>query len=210
MIKVLLADDHPIMLDGLELIFEGEEDIEIVERVTSAPAIHNYLKTCEQQVDIVFTDIKMPDLDEGLEIAEKIIQSKKYPQTHILFYSIRIDEAAVGKAIKMGAQGYLDKGCSGEEILSAIRTVAHNGESFFSEDVKKIVPAAIELMNNMPSAREREILTYLERGMKAEEIAKELFISVHTVRDHCKNLREKYGASNTPELLYILKQKGII
>ena len=210
MIKLLLADDHPIMLGGLELIFEDEADIEILDGVNSAEAIYDFLTNYAGTVDIVFTDIKMPEMNDGLEVANKIIKSKKYPKTHFIFYSMRMDEAAVGQAIQMGAQGYLHKGCSGDEILAAARKVALDGESYFSEEIRKIVPAATKLMDNMPSAREREILFYIEKGLKADEIAKELFISVHTVRDHVKNLREKYEANNVAELLYILKQKGII
>ncbi|MEM9847521.1 MAG: response regulator transcription factor [Bacteroidota bacterium] len=210
MIRVLLADDHPIMLGGLKLIFEDETDIEMVDCVENAAAIVNCLEHHRGNIDIVFTDIKMGHPDAGLEVAEQIIKSKKYPRTHVIFYSMRLDESAVGQAIKMGAQGYLDKGCSSEEILMAVRNVAQKGKSYFSKTIQEIAPSAEALMENMPSPREREILVYLERGLKAEAIAKELFISVHTVRDHAKNIRDKYNAANITELFYILRQKGII
>lgn len=206
-LNLLIAEDQPIMVQGLKLIFEDREDIDVVEDVKNGREMVKYVRNSPEDIDIVLADIKMPDMD-GLEAAKIIINSKAL-NTRILFYSIFITEAHVGRAIKMGVDGYLDKGCAGDEICKAIYEIK-GGKRYYSEEVRKISKSAVELMENMPSKREWQVVKEVEKGLLDKEIGEKLDISQYTVSDHIKNLRNKYGANNRTELLYFLRNKGLI
>ena len=205
--NLLIAEDQPIMVKGLKLILEDEKNIRVIGDVRNGRAMVEYIKNSEEDVHVVLADINMPDMD-GLEAAKIIVDSKEL-NTRILFYSILITEAHVGRAIKIGVDGYLDKGCEGEEICKAINEVIL-GKRYYSEAVRKISKSAVELMKNMPSKREWQVIKEMEKGFLDKEIALKLGISTYTVSDHIKNLRSKYNASNRTELLHILRNKGLI
>lgn len=207
MINTLIVDDFPAIRDGLELALEFKDDIKILKAVSSGREMMDFFETSLDNIDVVILDIGLPDMD-GLEVAEKIIESKKF-NTSIIIYSMYTSEAKVGKAIKIGVDGYLDKLCQTEEIYKAIKEV-EKGKRYYSKRVMEVSKSAIELMENMPSKREWEVIKEVDKGLLDKEIGDKLNISTHTVNDHTKNLRKKYKASTRTELLHVLRTKGLI
>ncbi|MEM8528770.1 MAG: response regulator transcription factor [Bacteroidota bacterium] len=207
MINLLIADDHPIVSDGLERIFENKEDVHISGIVRNGREMIEHLEDSTKEADVVLVDIKMPVMN-GLEASKYAIQSKKI-DARLILYSMYVDEAKVAEAIDMGVDGYISKGCLGKEIYNAVKKVKA-GEVYYCKDVKEILDNARILLKNRPSKREQEVIEQVEKGLQDTEIADELNIAPHTVRDHVKNLRRKFGVNNRTELLHVLRQKGFI
>jgi len=205
MIKILLADDHPIVTEGIEVVLEGKPDIEIVGAVHNGREVIKYLRTADHTIDVVILDIEMPDVS-GLEIAHEIIDDKEI-DTQVIFYSMHADEAKVKNAMKLEVGGYLHKGCKGSEIYEAVKT-AYSGGQYYSKKVEEVLDKAKKLSE--PTKREKEIIPHLDQGLSDKEIADKLFISTYTVSDHIKNLFRKYKANTRTELTYILRQKGLL
>ena len=205
MIRILLADDHPIVTEGIEVVLESKPNIKIVGAVHNGQEVMECLRNANPAIDVVILDIEMPDMS-CLEIAQEIIKDKKL-DTHIIFYSMHTDEAKVKNAINLNVSGYLHKGCKGTEIYEAVK-IAYSGEQYYSKKIEEIFDKAKELSE--PTKREKEIIPHLDQGLSDKEIADKLFISPYTVSDHIKNLFRKYKANTRTELTYILRQKGFL
>lgn len=205
-IRVVLADDHVFVRDGIKSLLENEANIEVVgEAIDGADALEVVATT---QPDLLIVDIRMPNLT-GIEVVEKLRSENN--NVKIIMLSMHESEEYVLKSIKAGADGYLLKGSSKEEFLKALHSVAAGGK-YFSGDISSILIS--QLTNSSPSLepkqslgeemmitkREKEILTLLLSGKGNKEIAEALDISKRTAEVHRFNLMKKLKVKNLMEL----------
>jgi two-component system nitrate/nitrite response regulator NarL len=205
-IRVVLADDHVFVRDGIKSLLENEANIEVVgEAIDGADAMEVVAAT---QPDLLIVDIRMPNLT-GIEVVEKLRSENN--NVKIIMLSMHESEEYVLKSIKAGADGYLLKGSSKEEFLKALHSVAVGGK-YFSGDISSILIS--QLTNSSPSLepkqslgeemmitkREKEILTLLLSGKGNKEIAEALDISKRTAEVHRFNLMKKLKVKNLMEL----------
>lgn len=205
-IRVVLADDHVFVRDGIKSLLENEANIEVAgEAIDGADALE---VVAETKPDLLIVDIRMPNLT-GIEVVEKLRSENN--NVKIIMLSMHESEEYVLKSIKAGADGYLLKGSSKEEFLKALHTVASGGK-YFSGDISSILisqltnPAtSFEPKQNlgdemMITKREKEILTLLLSGKGNKEIAEALDISKRTAEVHRFNLMKKLKVKNLMEL----------
>jgi DNA-binding NarL/FixJ family response regulator len=201
-IRVLVADDHTIVRQGLVTILQKAEDIEVVgEARDGAEAVESAVRTAP---DVVVLDVSMPRLN-GLEAARRIREA--LPKTRILVLTMHDDEEYVLKMVRAGASGYLVKDGAASELLDGIRAL-RRGEGFFGPAASRALAEAWrrgETAAEDPYARltdrEREVFQLVVEGKTSREIAKLLFISPKTVENHRSHLMEKLGAHTTGDLV---------
>ena len=212
-IRVLVADDHALFRRGLEMVLESEPDIEVVgEANDGQEAVRQAI---ELMPDIVLMDVRMPG-GGGIEACQAIKEAA--PHLKILMLTISDEEDDLYEAIKAGASGYLLKEISIEEVADAIRSV-QAGQSLISPSM------ASKLLNEFASMakkeeekvsaprprlteREMEVLTLVAQGLNNRDIAKELFISENTVKNHVRNILEKLHLHSRMEaVVYAVREK---
>jgi DNA-binding NarL/FixJ family response regulator len=201
MIRVLIADDHQMFVDGLKSLLVEEKEMYVVGEAKNG---YEVLDICDhEQVDIVIMDINMPLMD-GIQTSRKL--SKKHPSVKILGLSMYNDRDYISDILRAGAMGYVLKNTGKESLLSAIATL-QSGSSYLSEEVSRTLLSGFmknhsgEQMIEKLSDREREVLDCIASGLTTHEIADKLFISKNTVETHRKNLLYKLKAKNTAELV---------
>ena len=205
-IRVVLADDHVFVRDGIKSLLENEANIEVVGEATDGVEA---LKVVEaEKPDLLILDIRMPNLT-GIEVVEKLRSQNNLVK--IVMLSMHESEEYVLKSIKAGADGYLLKGSSKEEFMKAVHTIA-NGGKYFSGDISSILIgqlsnpfASLEKRqtideDTMITKREKEILKLLLSGKGNKEIAEALDISKRTAEVHRFNLMKKLKVKNLMEL----------
>nr|WP_321222366.1 response regulator transcription factor [uncultured Psychroserpens sp.] len=204
MIKLAIAEDHQSLIDGITLHLEYEDDIIIVGTANDGEEL---LKIVEKkQPTVVLTDIRMPKMD-GIE-ASKQIQILN-PNIKILAFSMFDQIDAIQQMLDAGAKGYILKNSSLTEVLNAIRAVSQ-GETYFDANINTNV---IDTKNSTKTKgiltkRQTEILQLIGLGKTSREIADELFIGVHTVDTHRKNMARILGLQGKGELMrYALEKK---
>lgn len=212
-VRVLLAEDHTIVRQGLESLLRSEPDIEVVgEAINGQEALQKVERLCP---DVVLMDISMPLLN-GLEATRRIQQ--QFPKVKVLILSVHANEEHVLQALQAGASGYLLKDTAVSDLVSAIRAV-HHGDFFLSPAISRTVieaylrgaTAATETNSySKLTDREREILQLIAEGYSTREIAQLLHISEKTVRAHRTNLMSKLDVHNTAELVRYAIRKGVI
>jgi len=205
-IRVVLADDHVFVRDGIKSLLENETNIAVVGEGTDGLEALTVVET--EKPDLLIVDIRMPNLT-GIEVVEKL-RSLNNP-IKIIMLSMHESEEYVLKSIKAGADGYLLKGSSKEEFLKALHTVA-NGGKYFSGDISSILIGQLTSSVSNPETkqffedeqlitkREKEILKLLLSGKGNKEIAEALDISKRTAEVHRFNLMKKLKVKNLIEL----------
>jgi two-component system nitrate/nitrite response regulator NarL len=205
-IRVVLADDHVFVRDGIKSLLENEANIEVVgEAIDGADALE---VVAASKPDLLIVDIRMPNLT-GIEVVEKLRSENN--NVKIIMLSMHESEEYVLKSIKAGADGYLLKGSSKEEFLKALHTVAAGGK-YFSGDISSILISQLTNPSSslgpkqtlademMITKREKEILALLLSGKGNKEIAEALDISKRTAEVHRFNLMKKLKVKNLMEL----------
>jgi DNA-binding NarL/FixJ family response regulator len=215
-IRVVLADDHVFVRDGIKSLLETEENIIVVGEATDG--LEALTEVNDKKPDLLIVDIRMPHLT-GIEVVEKLRNQNN--AVKIIVLSMHESEEYVLKSIRAGADGYLLKGSSKEEFLKALHTVA-NGSKYFSGDISSILinqltngspaaaPKAILTESMMITKREKEILTLLLSGKGNKEIAEALDISKRTAEVHRFNLMKKLQVKNLIELSNKAKEYSLI
>lgn len=205
-IRVVLADDHVFVRDGIKSLLENEANIEVVGEATDGVEAIKIVEIVKP--DLLILDIRMPNLT-GIEVVEKLRSQNNLVK--IVMLSMHESEEYVLKSIKAGADGYLLKGSSKEEFMKAVHTVA-NGGKYFSGDISSILigqlsnpVASLETKQSldddmMITKREKEILQLLLSGKGNKEIAEALDISKRTAEVHRFNLMKKLKVKNLMEL----------
>jgi DNA-binding NarL/FixJ family response regulator len=212
-IRVLIVDDHALFRRGLEMVLEQEPDIEVVgEASDGAEAL---TKAVDSTPDIVLLDVRMPKRG-GIDACTAIKDA--VPSTKIIMLTISDEEADLYDAIKAGAMGYLLKEISIEEVASAIRAV-HGGQSLISPSMASKLLSEFASMikrgderQQVPAPRltdrEMEVLRLVAKGLNNRDIAKELFISENTVKNHIRNILEKLQLHSRMEaVVYAVREK---
>lgn len=206
LIRVVLADDHVFVRDGIKSLLENESNIVVVGEGTDG--IEALVAVETEKPDLLIVDIRMPNLT-GIEVVEKL-RSQNNP-VKIVMLSMHESEEYVLKSIKAGADGYLLKGSSKEEFLKALHTVA-NGGKYFSGDISSILIGQLTSSTSnsenkqsfedeqLITKREKEILKLLLSGKGNKEIAEALDISKRTAEVHRFNLMKKLKVKNLMEL----------
>lgn len=199
MIRLIIADDHPVIIDGIKTILEKEKDIQLVAQVNDGNQILEALE--QQQADIVLTDINMPGLN-GID-ATKIIR-EKYPDVKVIVYSQYDEKRFVKQVLKKGASGYMLKSTSAKDFVHAIHMV-HEGGMYLSPGLPNVFGEQPKRRSNYLftelSPRELEVLKLICEEKNTQEIADALFISYNTVETHRANLLLKVGVKNTAGLV---------
>ena len=211
-IRVLLADDHAVLRDGLRLLLEREADIEVIgEAGDGEEAVR---KADQLFPDVVVLDIGMPKMS-GAEAARVI--KKKKPKIGILALTVYEDDEHVSSLLEAGASGYLLKKVAGVELANAVRAV-HNGEFVFSSSVGKKVLASYlqspkqsnDFLPDGLTKREVEVLKLIAGGTTNKEIANKLFISIKTVESHRTNIFRKLDIHDRIQAATYAIRKGLI
>ncbi|GAA0188822.1 two-component system response regulator DegU [Fulvivirga kasyanovii] len=203
-LKVLVADDHPIILDSIVNLLKQEENIEVVDRVTNGLEVLEVMEA--QPIDLLIMDLNMPKMN-GLECMEVI--HKQYPSLKVIFLTIYQEEYVIRRLLKLGASGFLLKNTSLDNIIAAIERVMITGK-YYDHIEEFIKPKKLNEEEDVLTHREIEIIKLLTKGYSSNEVADTLFISELTVQTHRKNILKKLNLTNTPQLVAFAKSSGII
>jgi DNA-binding NarL/FixJ family response regulator len=213
-IRVLVVDDHALFRRGLEMVLAQEDDIEVVGEAGDAEAA--VARAAELLPDVVLLDVRMPK-GSGIEACVQI--KEVAPSARIIMLTISDEEADLYEAIKAGATGYLLKEISIDEVASAVRAV-YDGQSLISPAMASKLLTEFALMakrsnersQQVPTPRlterELEVLKLVARGLNNRDIARELFISENTVKNHIRNILEKLQLHSRMEaVVYAVREK---
>jgi DNA-binding NarL/FixJ family response regulator len=206
-IRILIADDHPVVRDGLVAILSTQPDFAVVGEAADGASV--VAQVARLHPDVLLLDLEMPGMD-GVAALEALRQQGNAVRT-IVFTAFDTDERILG-AVRAGALGYLLKGTPREEIFRAVRTV-HAGGSLLEPIVAMKVLRQVRQPAPAPSpltARETQVLQSLAQGRQNKEIARDLGISERTVKFHVTALLHKLGAGNRTEAVTIATQRGLI
>ena len=212
-VRILLADDHTVMRNGLRLLLERPPNLQVVGEAADGRQAVALSESANP--DVVIMDIGMPNLN-GIEAARQIVTHN--PRTAIAILSMHSDESYVIRALKAGARAYLLKDSAEADLLAAVRALSE-GKSFFSPAISRILVEdymrqlerqgaedTYELLTN----REREILQLLAEGKTNKEVAAMLNLSLYTVETHRTHILQKLNLHSVPELILYAVRKGII
>ncbi|WP_233752719.1 response regulator [Flavilitoribacter nigricans] len=211
--KILIADDHQLVIDGIKLMLSTETDLECVADAHSGQEVLDYLQN--KPVDMVILDINMPDLN-GVETC-RILQ-RDYPEVKVLALSMLKEASLIKLMLKNGAHAYVLKHAGKEEVIQAIRKV-FAGQNYYSEEVSEIIMASLagQSTKEKPqspfpqlSRREKQVLRLIVDEFTTAEIAEKLHISFGTVETHRRNILIKLGARNTAGLVRTAIEYGLL
>jgi DNA-binding NarL/FixJ family response regulator len=211
-ISILLADDHPLVRRGIRGLLESEPDFSIVGEASDGLETVRLAERIKPEV--LLLDLMMPGLS-GLEVL-RIIRERA-PDTRVVVLSMHSNKAFVAEALKLGAMGYVLKGCTEDNVIRAVRDAAV-GKRFLCPPITAIaIDAYIEQAKAGPfdphdtlTAREREVLQLAAEGKTSSEIAARLHISHRTVENHRSHLMQKLGLRNQTELVRYALQRGML
>lgn len=204
MIRLAIAEDHQSLIDGIQLLLEYEDTIQIVGTANDGEMLLEIVE--KKQPTIVLTDIRMPKMD-GIEATKQI--KKKYPNIKVIAFTMFDQSEAIEQMLKAGASGYLLKNSSLKEVLTAIKKVANN-ETYYDANinVNGINLDTSSIRKGILTKRQIEILELIATGKTSREISDRLFIGVQTVDTHRKNMIRILGLQGKGELMrYALEKK---
>ncbi len=211
MIKILLADDHKLLIDGLRSLLEKQKNLEVVG--VAKDGLETVDLAAQYKPDIILLDISMPQLN-GIDAARKILRD--LPDTKIIMLSMHADRRYIQESIRIGARGYILKESAAREVIKAIEDV-QKGEIFFSQSVRhqvlheyvKWIRQGDNSSYSPLSVREREVLQLLTEGRSTKDVAGILNVSVKTVESHRKQIMDKLGLYSIAELTKYAIREGL-
>src|SRR5579885_2583640 len=208
-IRILVADDHPIVREGLVAILSTQPDFSVVGQAATGSEVVRMVT--ELRPDVLLLDLEMPDMD-GVEALHRL-RDAHVPVRVIVFTAFDTDERILA-AVRAGAQGYLLKGVPRDEIFQAVRVV-HAGNSLLqpvvaSRLLRQVSEETAAAAPTEPlTARELDVLRLLMRGLQNKEIANELVVTERTVKFHVSSILTKLGAGNRTEAVAIANKQGL-
>lgn len=208
-IRILVADDHPIVRDGLVAILSAQSSFEVVGEASDG--VETLRQVVERKPDVVLLDLEMPRMD-GVEVLQRLRQSGSSARV-IVFTAFDTDDRILA-AVRAGAQGYLLKGAPRDEIYEAVRVV-HGGASLLqpvvaSRLLRRVSDDSMEAQGvRSLTSRELEVLRLVMRGLQNKEIAHALVVTERTVKFHVSSILMKLGAGNRTEAVAIATKYGL-
>ena len=211
-IKVMIADDHSLVMEGLKLLLEkNARDIVITGEASSGKKLLELAR--KKPADVYLLDIAMPGLN-GIDTAARLLRADK--GANIIFLSMYDDKPTVSKAMKTGAKGYLLKECAADEVIKAVRQV-RNGGHYLGAGLHGLATETLQGrpqdLSNSPGAgqltsKEREIVQLIAEGLANKQIARDLKISANTVHAHRNNIARKLNIHKQTDLVrYAVREK---
>ena len=213
-IRVVLTDDHEIILDSLSLLLSRIEGVEVIGTLNDSREVVDFLR--DHEADLLLTDMNMPLLS-GIELTLKIRQH--FPHMRVLMLTVSEDADSIREAFRAGISGYVMKKASKAELERAIKTIAR-GEKYFSESVMTQLVAMpadpIRVVDEAPAPltpltdREIEIIRHIAQELSTNAIADKLFISPGTVETHRHNILRKLGVKNSIGIIKYAVKHGLL
>ncbi len=194
--KILVVDDHQIILDGLASIFDQLPDVDVVGYLDNATDALKYIKNLN--IDVLLTDIEMPDKN-GIWLIKEV--KKNYPDVNILVLSMHNNAAYIHELYKLGIDGYLLKTTTKEELKASLENVVKGKKQFSSEITEEILNINRKVNHHEFSKRELEVLDLLAEGLSTKEIAERLYLSSKTIEKHRASLMFKADVKNVAGLI---------
>jgi DNA-binding NarL/FixJ family response regulator len=211
MIKIIIADDHQMFIDGIKSLLVNEKGIKLVGEALNGKEVLSLLD--KEKADIVLLDVNMPEMD-GIEATKQIRQ--RYPLVKILMLTMYNNQEFVFGLMNAGASGYILKNTGKAELLEAIKSV-NEGKTFYSKEVTETIlqnftkkPEEQRVEAAHLTEREKDVLKLIAQEYNTQEIAAKLFISTNTVETHRKNLLSKLQAKNIAGLVKFAIQTGLV
>jgi len=207
-IKILVADDHPMLREGLVAVLATQPDFDIVAEAADGEQTVRLAQSLEP--DVILLDLEMPGTDGVAALRE--LQAIGTTAKTLVFTAYDNDERILG-ALRAGARGYLLKGASRREIFSAIRTVYTGGSTLEPAVTEKLLQHVSNEGGPRPeplTPREMEVLALLSKGLPNKEISSRLYITERTVKFHVSSLLHKLGATNRTEAVTVAANRGLI
>jgi two-component system, NarL family, response regulator NreC len=210
--QILLADDHQVVIDGLEALLSGEPDMQVIGQATDGLQV--LPRVLELKPEVLVLDLMMPGLG-GLEVARQV--RDRAPDTKVIVLSMHSNDAYVVEALRNGAAGYVLKQADARALVDAIRAV-RSGSRFLSPPLSEeklerwqldAKAAPLDLYDTL-STREREVLQLAAEGLTSAEIGERLTIGKRTVETHRANLQRKLGLKTQADLVRFAVKKGIV
>lgn len=207
--RILIVDDHQLVLDGLSSIVESAEGFDLASTAVNGEEALKYLE--HLKIDILMTDLDMPVMN-GQELTKKC--KSKYPEIKILVLTMHDEKAMIKQLMELGADGYILKNSDRNELIRALETIA-SGKKFFSTDVTMALskedekPEDLEALKDF-TPREIEILKLVSEGLSNKEIGEKLFISHRTVDTHRTNIMKKLNVHNIAGLIHFSIRHGLL
>ena len=211
MTRILLVDDHPLFVDGVRAALSGDPQLEVVDTAATRAAALELAATLRP--DVVVMDLNLPD-GSGIDVTRELLAAE--PGLRVLVMTMSADDDAVVAAMRAGARGYVVKGAGREDLLHAVRTVAAGGAVFSPSVADRLGDffgglAALPVREAFPqlTEREREVLELMARGYDNRGIARELFLSDKTVRNHVSNVLARLGVADRAEAILRARRAGL-
>ncbi|NWG08644.1 MAG: response regulator transcription factor [Chloroflexi bacterium] len=212
-IRLMIADDHKLFREGIKALLAVTDDIEIIGEAEDGDSVLQQAR--ELEPDVILMDINMPGLN-GIRATEQILE--KQPQTRIIMLTMIEDDASIFHAMRAGARGYLLKGADPQEVLSVIRAVAE-GQALFGPAIAARLMNYFKELSAKPAVsgtpfpelteRELEILRLISQGLNNQEIARKLFLSPKTIRNHITNIFSKLQVADRAQAIVRAREAGL-
>jgi len=211
-IRVLIADDHKIMLAGLRSLLEKHPDFDVVAEAENGRKAVQLAQ--EKMPDVIVMDVSMPDLN-GIEATKQIIES--LPETRVIALSMHSDKRFVKGMLQAGASGYLLKDCASQELATAIHQVA-DGKKYLSPEITGVVindfllgasAEEVTTVASLLSPREREVLQLIAEGWSTKQIASHLYVSIKTIETHRRQIMKKLDLHSIADLTKYAIREGL-
>ena len=204
-IRLLIADDHPVVRTGLQGMLAGQPDFEIVGEATTG--LEAVTMTAELHPDVVLMDLRMAELD-GVAATAQI--RKQQPETPVLVLTTYDSNADILRAIEAGATGYLLKDTPRDQLFSAIRAVAQGKSALAPAVASRLLRRMHAPVEEALSAREIEVLALVARGASNKEIGRSLYISEGTVKSHLIHIFSKLGVADRTAAVTVALERGLL
>ncbi|MFY9242197.1 MAG: response regulator transcription factor [Polaribacter sp.] len=213
-IRILIADDHPLIAEGIKNTFENNSDFEVVAFVENGQEAINFIEN--NLVDVALLDINMPIMD-GIDCAKQILKNHK--KVKVAMLSMHQEASIIKSLIEIGVKGYMLKTIPSDELLYAIKNI-YNGKEYFNADVTKALisddkPNSFHQYSKKSplleelTTRELEIIKYISQGLTNTQVGEKLFISPRTVDTHRTNIMRKIDVNNVASLIRFAFQNGL-